>query len=448
VQAGPAAWLRRGLDEAAPALGAGAVRALRRALEAPGALETAGPHGPTVCRVPAAGGRRRVLEFDRSGTLLTVLRWEPAGLAAAWVRLPDRSWIRLEPRATDDMPWGLSDRLRHAADLEDPGRPLTVCEAVDWTRVSRIPVLADPGRLPPGAGSAVLNLLAALAAEQGRSPLRYHGPYPTETLFLTLLESFRYVGEPADPLAAFVQGELDWAPAPHARWLAPSGACVSIRDRVEKVLWNGRAFLRPDWQGIRRHAPWRLRDAPDGVRASLWALGTALEDRLALTGPDHAVSVFPPRPQPGRPEPLAPPVADGVTAIVAATSAAPLAPFVAAAAAGLRLTWAPTPGDLLAVQGDELRLSTALRALIRERLAAAAPPARPALGLAALREIAGLVGDTLRARAQARVAELPAGEQERLLTAPPAPQAGAAATIAAAVEALIATLGPEAPAAA
>jgi hypothetical protein len=443
VPPGPAALALRALDEAAPALGARAAEALRRALTSPtpaGALLESGAHGTVVCRLPAADGPRRVLEVDRAGTLLAVLRWDGGQLGAAWVRIPDRSWIRLEPRATREAPWGLSDRLWHAAAVGDPGRPLTVCEAVRWEAVDRIPVLAEPGRLPAGAGSAVLNLLAALAADQGRERLRYHGPYPTETLFLTLLEAFHYAGEPADPLTAFMSGDLAWRPAPHERWFAPHDACVSLRGRVDKVVWGGRAYVRPDWQGINRHAPWRLRDAQETVYGSLWALGTVIEDRLAFSPAGEALSVFPPRPQPGHPAPLPAAVVAGVGAIVAATSAPPLAPYVPPALAGLRLAWAPTPGDLVAIEGDEVRLSTALRALIAERLAAAAGPTRGAVALAALREIAGLVGDAVRARAQAEVAALPIAEQERLLTAAPGPDPGAGATVAAAVEALVAGL--------
>ncbi|HXG03650.1 MAG TPA: hypothetical protein VNO23_09590, partial [Candidatus Binatia bacterium] len=380
---GPASLALRALDEAAPALGARAAEMLRRALASPAPdLVQSGVHGTVVCRLPTDEGPRRALEVDRDGTLLTVLRWDGGRLEAAWVRLPDRSWIRLEPRATREAPWGLSDRLWHATAAGDTGRPLTVCEAVRWEAVDRIPVLAEPGRLPPGAGGAVLNLLATLAADQGRPALRYAGPYPTETLFLTLLEAFRYEGDPADPLAAFMSGDLAWRPAPHERWFAPHGACVNLRGRVEKVVWGGRAYVRPDWQGVARHAPWRLRDADGAVYGSLWALGTVVEDRLMLSPPGDRLSVFPPRPQPSQRASLPPAVVAGVGAVVAATSAPALAPSVPAALAGLRLSWAPTPGDLVAAAGDEIHLSTALRALIAERLAAASGQTQAAVALA------------------------------------------------------------------
>jgi hypothetical protein len=447
VPPGPASLALRALDEAAPALGAHAAQTLHHAFaSAASDLLESGVHGTLVGRLPTGEGPRRVLEVDRDGTLLTALRWDGGRLAGAWVRLADRSWIRLEPRATRETPWGPSDRLWHAAAVGDVGRPLTVCEAVRWEAVDRIPVLAEPGRLPPGAGGAVLNLLATLAADQGRPALRYAGPYPTETLFLTLLEAFRYEGDPADPLAAFMSGDLAWRPAPHARWFAPHGACVSLRGRVEKVVWGGRAYVRPDWQGVARRAPWRLRDADEAVYGSLWALGTVVEDRLMVSPAGDRLSVVPARPQPSHRSPLPPAVVAGVGAVVAATSAPALGSAVPAALAGLRLSWAPTPGDLVAVVGDEIHVSTALRALVAERLAAASGQARAAVALAALRELAELVGDAIRARAQAQLAALPVAEQERLLTAPPGPDPGAAEAIARAVQALVEDLRGGAPA--
>src|SRR5207247_1737433 len=91
----------------------------------------------------------------------------------------------------------------------------------------------DTSPSSPRSGATALNVIAALAGDQGRSVLRYSGPYPTEQLFITLLESFRYDPTTADPLAAFERGELDWHPAPHER-VFTRGACVHLRERVEK----------------------------------------------------------------------------------------------------------------------------------------------------------------------------------------------------------------------
>ncbi|MGH7275431.1 MAG: hypothetical protein ACREIY_00230, partial [Candidatus Rokuibacteriota bacterium] len=213
------------------------------------------------------------------------------------MRLPDGSWLVIEPRATREAPWGLSDRLWQCGrDVREPGAtvggptqvppgavPLSVFEALDWARVDRIPALAAPARLPPGAGTAVLNLIAELARAQRTARLAYRGPYPTEQLFVALLESFRYATDTPDPLAAFMAGGVEWEPAPHERLFPADGLYVQMRGRVEKVVVRGTTYYRPDWQGVARHAPKRVRDTTQGVVCSLWALGRPLEDHLLLS---------------------------------------------------------------------------------------------------------------------------------------------------------------------
>src|SRR5207247_9171975 len=110
-----------------------------------------------------------------------------------------------------------SDRLWSA---DQPGlaverRALTMFSSVDYARVDTIPTLAEPARVPPGGGTAILNFIAGLARDQGAGSLRYRGPYPSEQPFLPLLESFRYDDAAPDPLAAFVDGTRHWNPAPH-----------------------------------------------------------------------------------------------------------------------------------------------------------------------------------------------------------------------------------------
>jgi hypothetical protein len=132
------------------------------------------PHGTVVTYSPAG---RRVREHDRHGHELARLEWRPDGaLAGAGVRIPDGSWLTIEPRATADAPWGPSDRLWHR------GAALTVFAAVDYARIASIPPLADPTRLPPGGGTAVLNLIASLAAD--REPGASYRTVREEQLFL------------------------------------------------------------------------------------------------------------------------------------------------------------------------------------------------------------------------------------------------------------------------
>ena len=63
--------------------------------------------------------------------------------------------------------------------------------------------------------------------------LRYDAPYPTEALFLALLESFRF--EPAqtpDPSGAFAAGALTWTPAPYDATIEAGGVWVQRRERM------------------------------------------------------------------------------------------------------------------------------------------------------------------------------------------------------------------------
>ena len=406
----------------------------REGLAAPDQVQRA-PHGTLAGFREVAGRLRRVVEFDRHGTLLSVLAWDAAGrLASARVRLPNGGWLTIAPRAVADPRWGPSDRLVSA------GGPLTHFEAIAWDAVDRIPVLAEPARVPPGGGSAVLNLLATLAVDQARASLAYHGPYPTEALFLTLLESFRpqapYGG---DPLAAFVQSRLRWLPEPHERLFDPAPAVVQVRGRVEKVIAGGRVYCRPDWHGIARHAPRRVRDVEGRVACSLWVLDRPLEDHLLLAPSGDVVERREPARVPGATRPFSPTLVAGILAVVIASSAPALADALADAAAALGFEWGPVPGDLVQVDGDTVRVSDQLWAAARAR--AAALPTRAdhlALATATLVETARLVGDDLRGRAQARLAAAPPAAQAAALAR--APAEGGAREIAAAVQALAAQL--------
>ena len=348
---------------------------------------------------------------DRRGTLVTILRPTATGsLEGAWVRIPDGSWLGIEPRATRDAPWGWSDRLWHAA--EPPangwqGARLTLFEAIDWARIDRIPVLGEPARLPPGGGTAVLNLIAARAAEQGAGPLAYRGPYPTEQLFLALLESFRYEPEVPDPLATFVAGGLTWRPAPAERLFVGDDLYVQRRERIEKVVWRGITYYRPKWQDVVRHAPRRVVDAPGGVRCGLWALARPLEDALLLRSDGDLDAILAEEPAPSASRPLLAEVWTGVAAVVAARGAAPLAPFVESVAQAFSLEWGPIARDLVQIGRGRVRISGRLRDALAAGLAAAPATAdRAALGLAVIAEMGALVGDALRARAQAEIVRL------------------------------------------
>jgi len=383
---------------------------------------------------------------DRRGTLVTVLRPTVTGsIESAWVRIPDGSWLGIEPRATREAPWGWSDRLWHAA--EPPangwhGARLTLFEALDWARIDRIPVLGEPSRLPPGGGTAVLNFIAARAEAQGVGPLAYRGPYPTEQLFLALLESFRYEPDVPDPLATFVAGGLTWRPAPSEHLFVGDDLYAQLRGRIEKVVWRGITYYRPDWQSLVRHTPRRIVDASDGVRCELWALGRRLEESLLLRPDGDLARILVHEPGPSSSRPLPDTVWGGVAAAVAARSAPVLAPFVESVAGAFSLEWGSVARDLVQVGRGRVRISERLRGALAAGLVAAPSGAdRTALGLAVIAEMAALAGDALRARAQAEIVRLSHLERTPTLedASPERARRGVerARAIAAAVEALL-----------
>src|SRR5262249_47114477 len=162
-------------------------------------------HGTAVLYRPGGAARLeyRLLEVDPSGSVTTAFNRDSGGeVREAWVRLADGSLVGLLPGGAHHPLWGHSDRLVGLT-ADGTTTALTVARAVRWSCVDTIPPVAEPTRLPSGAGAALLNLLAALASDQGRPALRYRGPFPTEQLFWSLTESFRCEAGP-DPLARFL----------------------------------------------------------------------------------------------------------------------------------------------------------------------------------------------------------------------------------------------------
>ena len=383
-------------------------------------LRSVRPHGTVVIHRPGPAGRPLLVwEADRHGTPHTAAEWDDAGrLRQARVRLPDGSWIGIEPAAVESPAWGRSDRLWLLEPSEpfQPVEPITLFQSVDYAAVGFIPPLAEPERLPPGGGTAVLNFLASLLVEQGTSRVYYRGPYATEQLFTALLESFRYDPAATSPLEQFMASDLAWTPAPHERLFAPPGAYVQLRDGIEKVVFQGRAYYRQRWQDVVRAEPRVVRTEGARVLCSLWALGEAVEDHLILDPTGEILAVPPPAPAEGTAVPFSPGWRSAMGELIAHGSTPLLRPSILGVVERLRLEWGPVAGDLVEAAGDRLVVSLRLPRLFRERLGAepeGMPRVRAALGFAA--EVARLLGPAVRRKAQAALAALPEAGQRAAL---------------------------------
>lgn len=417
------------------ALAAATVTADGRIATGDRALGVVRPYGSVVFYLPGPPRlRHRALEMDRRGTVTLAVRRGPAAeFLAAWVRAVDGSIVGVLPGRAQHPLWGVSDRIVGDAGL------LTVCAAVDWDRIAAIPALADPTRLPAGAGSAILNLLAALAADQDAGPLRYRGPYATEQLFWTLAESFRFDPAVPDPLGRFLEGAedaflagelreapLDWTPAPHERLLLGGGLYVQLRDGVEKVAWEGRTYYRQEWQGLtrREHRVVRPVSTPEGGRrfvAGLTALGRPLEDHLVLDADGELLEAPAPAGPPAGFEadaPLAAVWREALETLLPLDATPLLGPAITAVWPEFDVAWGPVVRDLVETRAERVRLSPALaRLYLAERDARPDAAERRALAHALVREVLSLLGPSMRQAAAVWLDAQPAGRQAELLEA-------------------------------
>jgi hypothetical protein len=418
-------WIARPAVRAVDPDGIGA---LERALGGADPPVAVGRWGTVIAYRPGPG-RRRLLELDRRGRLIGALRWKADG-TLGWARCltAEERWVGIEPAAASHPAWGRSDRLWLLDADGDwaPREALTVFQALAYERPDFIPPLWEPRRLPPGAGTAVLNLLAGLMKDQGLARVRYRGPYPTEQLFTSLLECFRYDPAAAAPLERFLDGaDLDWLPAPHERHHVAPGLCVQQRHEIDKVVLDGVAFYRPDWQGLSRREPRLVRREGERAICSLWALGRSLEDRLVLDASGEVLARPAPAEDARPPAPLAPGWHPALADLIARESAPALAEPIRQVLTGLLLEWGPVPGDFLRAAGGGIRLSARLRdaglAWLREAPQGARRAARAARFVL---EVARLLAPEVRPRAQARLEARGEEEQRRTLAAGAAPGPG------------------------
>lgn len=392
------------------------------------------PTGPTPLR-------HRLLEVDRNGHVtLAVGRGPDGAFRDARVRNVDGAILGILAGGADHPLWGASDRIVRLAPAAD-SELLTVCGTVNWDAVTAIPPLADPSRLPAGAGTSILNALATLATDHARGPLRYRGPYPTEQLFWALAESFRFGPAPGDPLATFTgaaeatfaagevcEAPLDWTAAPHERLFLDEGIYVQLREGVEKVYWEGRLYYRTVCQGLRRreHRVIRVVTAPEGEPkfvASLAALGRPLEDHLVLDALGNLLERPLSNSGQGGPHPaeadavgpLARPWVEALGALLPLEATPLLAPAIAAVWPGLRAVWGPVPRDLIETTAATLRLSTALARAYETQRVALPSAARRTLAQGLVGEVLGLLGPPVRRAAAGWLEAEPPARRESLL---------------------------------
>lgn len=377
----------------------------------------------------------RLASFDRHGRLLLLLSWQGEGrdrtLHRFKVRGLDGRFLGVSAATASHLGWGISDCL-WTLDGElgfHQQRFLSLFRAVRYTDVAAIPPVDDPGSLPTGAGSSVLNVLSLLSQDQGKSVLRYRGPYPSERLFGTLREAFHSGGEAGSTRERFTRGtqeaalrmemreaEVDWTPSPYEYFFPAAHTCVQLRKGIEKVYDRGRVYYHPGL-AVNAHAL-RTEHTADGyVRytASLTLLGQSVEDHLVLSAEGAIIA----RPHPPRrwhvrePTQLSDELKAVFVRLIAAESAPALHPELWPVLDEMRLSWGTVQGELWEERKTGLVLHAGMVAVYRKALAGA-QSAGQALLLAArfTSELARLIGPLVRLRAQARLARRSLEDQQ------------------------------------
>ena len=141
--------------------------------------------------------------------------------------------------------------------IEDEPEPRALVSQVHWEEPGWIPAVDEPGALPSGVGSALLNFLALQADDRPLTTLKYRGPYPTLALFESLGASFMPPTPVEEALRRFTEGVEEAALA--ARVVEPSVAfrpspfewqwlderiCFKQRYGVERVFFDGQSYER------------------------------------------------------------------------------------------------------------------------------------------------------------------------------------------------------------
>ncbi len=264
------------------------------------------------------------------------------------------------------------------------GDVITTMSALDWSHPTEIPTIAAPGALPPGAGGAILNVLALLAQRAGVTELRYAGPYPTNALYATLARSFRTTTSEEDFTATFAERAARIAreplpavfvPAPHERLAIITTAAsepdvrgiAELRDGLERATLDGTVYARG--AGITRLVASHIgeintaRDDIDHVRAEVWFAGeryahvATFDARGELVAGPHAI---PPCESDVIGKAFPPEMIAALAELVADHLPSGLAREASQVIVAHRLRWADLGARAAARAGDELHVHAAL----------------------------------------------------------------------------------------
>ncbi len=350
-----------------------------------------------------------VIELDAEGA---PRRWlAPDGAVVAEIE-PDRVTLALD--GVLDVPVIVAAAPAHPLlgpvhAITAGAAPVAFVGAVDWRRPARIPAIDAPARVPGGAGTLLLDLLA-IAARAAGTTLRYAGPYPTAALWASLATCFRApagldVGEfTREAMARAMRGDdsplpHEFTPAPFERVRVAPRAVVHLRDGVERLYLGGVAWQAPaPGAGARR----LIRDG-DETRAvlwladQLWADVARLDARGRLVDGPHAL---PPVASAVLGKPFPPALAAALVELVAEDEPPLLAVTMREIARELPLVWGDPGADAARLLAGVL----VVHAGLWERLGAGATSLAP-LAIA----IAEAVAPPIKQLAQRRLAEIPVG---------------------------------------
>lgn len=402
-------------------------------------MATRAINGSLTLFIPSRMGEaspRRLATFDRRGKLLLLCSWTPEGTLTRFkVRGLDGRFLGVLRDTASHLGWGRSDSVvllagEHGFVID---HTLTIFASVTYEDLDFLPPLDTPTSLPAGGGSTILNVLALLGQDQQKTTLRYRGPYPTERLFATLCESFRYSGEPGPTRERFTQNAedravqlamtettIDWRPAPHERFFPTRETCVQLRNGVEKVYDRGRIYYRPDLT-INAYAirTKRLEEGREQYIAGLTMLGQSVEDHLLLDSTGEILDRLGSASLSFLRGPIQ--LSDEWKAVLVRLIATESTPLLRSALwpvmDELTLEWGGVQGNLWAQSGKEISLHAGMVVAFRASLAKIRS-AGEGLLLAArfTSELARLLGPLVRTQAQARMAELsPEAQQVSLL---------------------------------